>query len=179
MRPYLQQNAADVELVRVDGTVAYVRMKGACEGNGATAQTLRRGVEEVVRTRVPEIARVQNMTETSLPGLIILEPAGASPADEGWVKGPAVAAVGEERPALAGDDAIVVRKGETLYAYRRACAHLGMPLDEGDVAGGVLTCPWHGYRYDVTSGECLTAPHVRLEELPLRVRDGYAWVRSG
>ena len=48
-----------------------------------------------------------------------------------------------------------------------------------DVSNGTLTCPWHGFCYDATSGECLSAPGAQLEQLPLRVDDGDVWVRVG
>lgn len=44
-----------------------------------------------------------------------------------------------------------------LRALENSCLHLGNPIDDGAVIDGVLTCPWHGWRYDVASGERLTA----------------------
>ena len=46
-----------------------------------------------------------------------------------------------------------------------------------DLSNNTLTCPWHGFCYDATSGECLSAPGAQLEQLPLRVDDGDVWVR--
>jgi nitrite reductase/ring-hydroxylating ferredoxin subunit len=71
----------------------------------------------------------------------------------------------------------VVRDAERLFAYANACPHMGMPLDGGAIDGIVLTCPSHGFRFDITSGECITAGHVQLTPLPLRVEDGFVWVR--
>jgi nitrite reductase/ring-hydroxylating ferredoxin subunit len=48
-----------------------------------------------------------------------------------------------------------------------------------DLTNGTLTCPWHGFCFDATSGECLSAPGVQLEQLPLRIDDGDVWVRVG
>ena len=31
-----------------------------------------------------------------------------------------------------------------------------------------FTCPWHGFRFDCMTGECLTAPQAQLEQVPLR-----------
>lgn len=74
---------------------------------------------------------------------------------------------------------LIVNLENRLSAYRNACAHQGRPLDSGvlDPANGTLTCPWHGFCFDVTSGECLTAPQAQLEPFPLRVVDGMIWVR--
>jgi len=40
-----------------------------------------------------------------------------------------------------------------LYAFDNACIHRGGPLSEGEIAGDVVTCPWHGWQYDVRTGE--------------------------
>ncbi len=37
-----------------------------------------------------------------------------------------------------------------------ACPHLGLPLDAEPDADGIVTCPWHGYRFDVRSGRCVS-----------------------
>jgi nitrite reductase (NADH) small subunit len=46
--------------------------------------------------------------------------------------------------------------GGTLYAVENRCLHIGNPLDDGWVAEGCVTCPWHGWRYDLRTGEHLT-----------------------
>ena len=68
-------------------------------------------------------------------------------------------------------EAVVVRAGGEVYALDRACPHEGYPLDEGDLLGETLTCPWHGWRFDVRSGACLTAG-----EDARRYR---AWIQDG
>ena len=40
-----------------------------------------------------------------------------------------------------------------------------------------FTCPWHGFRFDCMTGECLTAPQAQLEQVPLRVYSGRIMVR--
>mgnify|MGYP000724176639 FL=1 len=50
---------------------------------------------------------------------------------------------------------------------------------DGEIDGDTLTCPWHGYCFEVESGECRNAPQVQLEPYPLRVQDGRIWVRPG
>ena len=41
----------------------------------------------------------------------------------------------------------------TFYAIDNTCKHQGGPLGEGELDGTVVTCPWHGWTYDVTTGE--------------------------
>ncbi|MCK6445863.1 MAG: Rieske (2Fe-2S) protein [Planctomycetes bacterium] len=42
--------------------------------------------------------------------------------------------------------------GGRVHCVQAFCPHLDGPLFEGSLAGNVITCPWHGWRYDVTSG---------------------------
>jgi nitrite reductase/ring-hydroxylating ferredoxin subunit len=48
--------------------------------------------------------------------------------------------------------------GDTYYAIDDTCTHQGGPLSEGTVEGKVVTCPWHGATYDVTTGKVLGPP---------------------
>ena len=76
-------------------------------------------------------------------------------------------------------DVLVVNLDQRLSAYRNECAHEALPLTDAvlDLTNGTLTCPWHGFCYDATSGECMSAPGAQLEQLPLRIDDGDVWVR--
>lgn len=42
------------------------------------------------------------------------------------------------------------------FPMPRACPHLALPLDAEPDADGVVTCPWHGYRFDVRTGRCVS-----------------------
>jgi nitrite reductase (NADH) small subunit len=41
----------------------------------------------------------------------------------------------------------------TIYALDNTCLHQGGPLGEGDLSNGIVTCPWHGWEYDVCTGK--------------------------
>lgn len=45
-----------------------------------------------------------------------------------------------------------------LHAVDGHCPHRGAPLGEGSLRGRVLTCPWHRWTFDVTTGRCLSHP---------------------
>jgi nitrite reductase/ring-hydroxylating ferredoxin subunit len=49
----------------------------------------------------------------------------------------------------------------TIYALDGICPHQGGPLGKGDVAGCRVTCPWHGWQFDVRSGRHLANPAVK------------------
>lgn len=44
------------------------------------------------------------------------------------------------------------RQGDAFFAIENACPHAGFPLCEGPVSGGVVTCPAHGFEYDLRTG---------------------------
>jgi nitrite reductase/ring-hydroxylating ferredoxin subunit/hemoglobin-like flavoprotein len=58
------------------------------------------------------------------------------------------------------------------YAVRNRCLHRGGPVATGSLEGAVLTCPWHGFQYDITSGQLLVDPSARLDEYAITIRDG-------
>jgi nitrite reductase/ring-hydroxylating ferredoxin subunit len=58
-----------------------------------------------------------------------------------------------------------------VVAVDNVCSHVGNPLDDGLVEGGCVTCPWHGWRYDLRTGEHVTVFGRRhgLRTYPVRV----------
>ncbi len=59
----------------------------------------------------------------------------------------------------------------TFYATNNKCTHVGGPLGEGTVEGKVVTCPWHGSRFDITTGEVVGPPARRpVATYPVRVQ---------
>lgn len=58
IRPALQGDGGDIELVRVEGADVHVRLQGACRGCPGAAMTLRMGVEALLREELPGLGRV-------------------------------------------------------------------------------------------------------------------------
>lgn len=56
-----------------------------------------------------------------------------------------------------------------FYAISNICGHRGGPLAEGEVYGKTVICPWHGWRYDVTTGINQINPSVTLETYQVKV----------
>ena len=54
-----------------------------------------------------------------------------------------------------GTPVVLVRVGDSVYACNDICTHQGGPLSEGKLTGTRLACPWHGWMFDVRSGECV------------------------
>ena len=58
-RPRLQADGGDIELLGVDNGIAKVRLKGACAGCPMATMTIKMGVEQYLRKKIPEIVRVE------------------------------------------------------------------------------------------------------------------------
>ncbi|PJE06088.1 MAG: hypothetical protein CK429_28410 [Mycobacterium sp.] len=187
VRPQLQSHGGDVTLVRVEDGIAYVRLEGACNGCSMSSVTLRNLVQEALVEGVPSITAVEVLPNEPSPTLIPLEALRIGPSRDGWARmGPAADVADGDVTVRslttdAGESAevLVISVDRRLSAYRNECAHEAMPLDNAilDLGNGTLTCPWHGFCYDASSGECLSAPGAQLEQLPLRVDNGDVWVR--
>jgi nitrite reductase/ring-hydroxylating ferredoxin subunit len=51
----------------------------------------------------------------------------------------------------------------TIRAFCNVCPHKGGPLHEGRwSSAGTVQCPWHGYVFDLSTGECLSRPGLRV-----------------
>lgn len=195
VRPYLDSHGGGVELVSVEPPLARVRLSGSCSGCSQSATTLREVVERALVTAVPGVDAVEVVPAEPEPTVIPLgalgvrRGAGGGPSGLGWTQGPAVEDVPDggvlrwepDRPAADdGPTAVVlVRIGEAVSVYDDACAHQGFSLERAmvDAEGGIMTCPWHGMKYQALTGECISAVDKRLTARPARVQDGRVWVR--
>jgi nitrite reductase (NADH) small subunit len=63
------------------------------------------------------------------------------------------------------------------YALQNSCLHRGGPVCTGELAGSTLTCPWHGYQYDLPTGQMLLDRTTALPTYPVTVRDGRVTLR--
>ncbi len=72
---------------------------------------------------------------------------------------------GEEEVALAN-------AGDEFFATQGACLHLEGPLGDGELDNSFLTCPWHGWRYDVRTGLNDFDHAIKLRTYEVRVEDG-------
>ena len=63
----------------------------------------------------------------------------------------------------------VFRERGELYAIDDMCPHMGASLSGGYVENGVVTCPWHAWRFRVTDGTWLNSPRVKIPCYAARV----------
>lgn len=60
----------------------------------------------------------------------------------------------------------------TFHAIDNTCLHRGGPLGEGELDGKIVTCPWHGWQYDVTTGGNLDDETERVARYDVKVENG-------
>lgn len=173
VRPMLASHGGDVELVKVAPPSIEVRFLGACDGCPASALTFHAGIKKAVEEACPEITEVLQVKGSGLgnDGTVHFVSPFALNAGGDWHAAGGLADIpecGVLAREIGGEKVLLSRQGTAVTCFQNACAHLGFPLTDGEVEGGIITCPYHGFRYDLASGECLTAPEVQL--LPHAVR---------
>jgi len=74
---------------------------------------------------------------------------------------------------LVGDLSIALFNiGRSVYAIDNICPHTGGPLARGRLNGTIVTCPLHGWRFDVRTGQSPHLPGEQLRTFPVREVDG-------
>ncbi len=71
-----------------------------------------------------------------------------------------------------GKELAVYNLAGSFYATQQACLHRNGPLSEGDIDGCVVTCPWHGWEYDIPTGENLVDRKSKLATYPVKIENG-------
>jgi len=96
------------------------------------------------------------------------------------VRAASFAAVPTGRPTLvevSGARVVLARVGDDVYACGDTCAHQGGPLGEGRLTGTRLACPWHGWLYDVRTGQCVFPGRgASVPSYPTRIDGDAVWV---
>ncbi len=95
-----------------------------------------------------------------------------------------VATVGEIEPghrkSIFVDDypALLIRVGDNFYAIEDVCTHDGQPLTDGPIDGTAITCPRHGARFDICTGQVLCMPATEpITTFLVEVRDGAVFAK--
>src|SRR5262245_23195661 len=80
----------------------------------------------------------------------------------------------EGRPVLRKADGhrfACVRAGDGVHAIDDLCPHQGYPLSQGTCNGGVLTCEWHNWKFELATGDC-TFGGEAVRRYPTRIEGG-------
>jgi nitrite reductase (NADH) small subunit len=84
---------------------------------------------------------------------------------------------GESRELVVGDRIVALfNVAGTLYALDGVCPHQGGPLGKGKLCGQVVTCPWHGWQFNVATGRHQLSRTVVQPGFPLRVEGDVIWI---
>lgn len=185
VRPQLAAHGGDVELVAIEPPdVVSVRLLGSCDGCSAAGLTMKAGVEKSIQEQCPEIRQVRvvsgSLASSGASGAVQFVSPFAAAERSGWVSATRLGEIPEGGVLaleLEGHSLLLSRVGTSVSCFENACAHLGMPLDGGEIFGGVITCPHHGFRFALESGECLTVPEVQLQTHAARVHGDAVEVR--
>ncbi|CDX14252.1 putative nitrogen-fixing NifU, C-terminal:Rieske (2Fe-2S) region [Mesorhizobium plurifarium] len=174
VRPMLASHGGDVELVSIRPPAMEVRFTGACDGCPASALTFHAGVKKAVEEACPEITDILQLKGSgggSNDSVRFVSPFALGAVD-GWhlvCRLDEIPQGGITTRIVGGENVILSRQGAVVSCFQNACAHLGLEIDGGEVEDGIVTCPWHGFRYDLATGECLTAPEVQLQPHMVKV----------
>jgi nitrite reductase/ring-hydroxylating ferredoxin subunit len=88
--------------------------------------------------------------------------------------------VGTIREFQVGEKSVAVANiGGKLCAISGICAHESGPLGEGELEGQIVTCPWHGWQFDVTTGKVVASPNLGVDTYPVEIRGDDIFVDAG
>ena len=71
---------------------------------------------------------------------------------------------------VGGKAVALANVGGAFYALDGVCLHRGGPLGQGQLEGGVVTCPWHGWQFHVGTGKAVQNPNAGVACYPTEVR---------
>ena len=178
VRPGLQSHNGDVEIVsiRLPDTVE-VRFTGMCSHCPASNLTLTQGVEQAIKKYCPEILHVVAVSTvvSAAPNATVDESE-----DQGWRLVTSLAEIPDNGMLdikIEGKSLLLSRSDTKVTCFHNACSHLGVAIDSGEVKDGTITCPYHGFQYNLSTGACLTAPEVALQSYPVLVDGGRVFVQ--
>ncbi len=159
-----------------------VKLIGTCSSCPASTLTLSQGVEQAIKKHCPEITKViainsnPNINNTN-SGLVS---PFSSPLNSTWFKVATFNQVPESSVLavkVAHKSLLLHRQGVNITCYHNACAHLGHPLEKGKVKNGIITCPAHGFQYNLETGECLTALNISLQSYQVQIKGDKIFVK--
>lgn len=174
-RPQLATHGGDMTVAAVAPPQLTLHLSGSCESCPAQTLTLRSLVAGALKRDCPEIKEIviaEDPKTQERP--ITLE-------NEGWRPAGLLSEIPESGArdfVVEREGLLLVRRGDTVKCYGAYCPHRGIIVDTRDIEeDGLLTCYRHGYRFDLDTGECLTAPGLNLETHEVSIVDGKVMVR--
>ncbi len=77
-----------------------------------------------------------------------------------------------------GNDILLVRLDNNIYALSNICTHAGASLHEGKIEDNRLICPWHSAIWDITTGDLIKFPAKlrSLRQYKVSIEEGYVYL---
>ena len=63
---------------------------------------------------------------------------------------------------VGGKEIAVFNHGGAICALDNVCPHQGGPLSEGEIQDGRVVCPWHGWMFDLKTGQSPVSPAIKV-----------------
>jgi len=181
-RGQLKIYGADVELVEVKNGVASLKLFGGASTANVSTTILKAEIEHALHEHTPDLLNVEyedTIAPTRPPKLVQILPRQAvqdkSATKEFYMPIIRADQVPDNKLRVVetgGINLLLCNVAGTVYAFQNACAEGSSALDASVLENGILTCPCHGYQFDVRQrGRSLTDTNLRLESLPMRVEN--------
>ena len=77
---------------------------------------------------------------------------------------------------IEGIEVAIFNAGGRFFASGPVCPHEGGPLGEGIVEGETVICPWHGFDFDLRTGDCPVDPELRIPIYEVKVEGNDVFV---
>ena len=102
--------------------------------------------------------------------------------DNDWLAGPNLNKLKREKRlvvAINGEEVLLLWLNQDVLAIENTCPHQGFPLERGslNVDSRVLSCPFHGWRFDLLTGKCLHA-QVSVPTYQVKLDGIQIWLRK-
>lgn len=70
----------------------------------------------------------------------------------------------------------IINLADEPMALDGECRHMRGLLLEGKIEGTTVTCPWHGWQYDLSTGQCLTVPWAHLRRYNCKIVNDWVMI---
>lgn len=77
-----------------------------------------------------------------------------------------------------GKEIALYNVGGRIFATGTICPHQGGPLDEGELDGRKVICPWHGWMFNLEDGTAVMNPNIRIPTYPVKVENGQIFLQA-
>jgi ferredoxin-NADP reductase/nitrite reductase/ring-hydroxylating ferredoxin subunit len=124
-------------------------------------------------------ARLEAGTEAIANGAV---PAAAPPRSDGFALAAQESQLAEGAGLtveVEGKEYALFRIDGRIHALDNACPHEGAPLAQGEIADGVITCPWHGWTFQTCTGCSINPAGNDVKSYPVKVEEGQIFIQTG